>query len=698
MAVAVSNEAHGDGVEKMSEIYIGDNNNDGWFINDVSHVSGSPTFYKYGNESSTKVGNRLRDASYGPVIVNMCEAISWPNIGLSAGVNIKDGTAVGCYKVDTLGQDKDDTKMREINVSMGSKGKKSKDNVHKLFHGEEVEKTFITRIVNDEKKMKKKIGRRSVPKATKVARKAVIALDRKLLDHCPIVLKDVELDFGPKPIRVFNTWLEESDFLSIVEGAWMEDVRSIRSDYPKMAAESTVPQLVDKKGDDIMESVISCETTKAIWNDLVHSFKGPSDTMENRIMDLKLEYQTYRVKPSESLLQAYTRYKTLLNKLANDGVNLSKHEINISMEENSNDEVDERSSEEYLRDLDIEFCKRSLLANSKHFIKRRNNFSSQKANEDTDCYKCGKSQPEPKIQKDYKTEYKKIKAKLALLEASASTSHNPKTSQSKNKGLVAETFDLYDEELSDDEEITQVKVLMALANNELTMGKNYACNGEWIDITMRKVNILLSMDEDVDWQNYLKYINVDLKYVEEKRLNLLSKYNKIVFELNKCSDDLLVLKQTKLEVVTFQIQNTKLTKLNHALQEQLKEERKINEKWLTSSKKVSQCISEQIPDQKKKILEGEMLTESSSKKDVNENLLIPAFMGYDHEMVPKSKEWVKSHNPDSKLPNFNTGRILVPKIQVVNECLKPTEALNDPESSKYSEAKSLTPLPPLKNL
>ncbi|GKF16113.1 hypothetical protein Tco_0061031 [Tanacetum coccineum] len=117
-----------------------------------------------------------------------------------------------------------------------------------------------------------------------------------------------------------------------------------------MAVESTVPQLVDKKGgmepyyikyikdgpfqpktteDDIMELVISCKTTKATWNDLVHNFKGPSDTMENRIMDLKLEYQTYRVKPSESLLQAYTRYKTLLNKLANDGVNLSKHEINV---------------------------------------------------------------------------------------------------------------------------------------------------------------------------------------------------------------------------------------------------------------------------------------------------------------------------------------------------------------------------------
>ncbi|GJR03611.1 hypothetical protein Tco_0526595 [Tanacetum coccineum] len=171
-----------------------------------------------------------------------------------------------------------------------------------------------------------------------------------------------------------------------------------------------------------------------------------------------------------------------------------------------------------------------------------------------------------------------------------------KAFQPKNKGLSVETFDWDKEEVSDDEEVTQVKVLMALADDELTVGKNHARNDEWIDITMRKVNILLSMDEDADWQNYLKYINIDLKFVEEQRLNLLSKYNKIVFELNKCRDELLILKQAKLDAVTFQIQNTELTKLNHALQEQLKEEKNINEKWLTSSQRIlvpeSQAVNE----------------------------------------------------------------------------------------------------------
>nr|GEU46780.1 hypothetical protein [Tanacetum cinerariifolium] len=53
---------------------------------------------------------------------------------------------------------------------------------------------------------------------------------------------------------------------------------------------------------------------------------------------------------------------------------------------------------------------------------------------------------------------------------------------------------------------------MALADDELVVGKNHACNGKWIDITMRKVNILLSMDEDSAWILYfMKYKRKDPK-------------------------------------------------------------------------------------------------------------------------------------------------------------------------------------------
>ncbi|GJV79062.1 hypothetical protein Tco_1514932 [Tanacetum coccineum] len=51
-----------------------------------------------------------------------------------------------------------------------------------------------------------------------------------------------------------------------------------------------------------------------------------------------------------------------------------------------------------------------------------------------------------------------------------------------------------EEEVLDDEEMTKVKLLMALADDELTVGKNHAHNGEWIGIIIRKVNILLSIE------------------------------------------------------------------------------------------------------------------------------------------------------------------------------------------------------------
>ncbi|GJR33523.1 hypothetical protein Tco_1209207 [Tanacetum coccineum] len=108
------------------------------------------------------------------------------------------------------------------------------------------------------------------------------------------------------------------------------------------------------------------------------------------------------------------------------------------------------------------------------------------------------------------------------------------------KRLMAKTFNCNEKEVSNDEEMVQVKVLMALVDDALVVGKNHVRNGEWIDIIMRK-------------------------FVEEQRLNLSSKYNKLFLELNKRRDGLLVFKQAKLEAVTFQLQNNELIKQNHAL-------------------------------------------------------------------------------------------------------------------------------------
>ncbi|GJZ01534.1 retrovirus-related pol polyprotein from transposon TNT 1-94 [Tanacetum coccineum] len=192
--------------------------------------------------------------------------------------------------------------------------------------------------------------------------------------------------------------------------------------------------------DDIMESVISCETAKSTWIDLIHSSKDPSNTKENRIMDLKLENANHT--QTLDLADIYGRFfyednliskrytekkKALITTPSNSPISTAFFSNNIvqNFQENSDDEANERSSEEYLRDIELEFHERDQLANSKCFIKRKIKFSSQKANEDTECYKCGK----------------------------------------------------------------KVKELIALADDELSVGKNHARNGEWVDITMKKRHI-----------------------------------------------------------------------------------------------------------------------------------------------------------------------------------------------------------------
>ncbi|GJY86521.1 hypothetical protein Tco_0500547, partial [Tanacetum coccineum] len=85
--------------------------------------------------------------------------------------------------------------------------------------------------------------------------------------------------------------------------------------------------------------------------------------------------------------------------------------------------------------------------------------------------------PKPRHTKDFKAKYNKVKAKLALLGSSAST---PSSSSGKNKGLIFKTYDWDEEEVSsNDNEVTEVKALMALANEErVSVGKESAKNAD----------------------------------------------------------------------------------------------------------------------------------------------------------------------------------------------------------------------------
>ncbi|GKC70351.1 RNA-directed DNA polymerase, eukaryota [Tanacetum coccineum] len=112
---------------------------------------------------------------------------------------------------------------RDLNVVRGSDDRfNSQVNVK--------ETNEFNEFINDIRLVEVPMGVRRFTKVSDDGLKFIVALDQKLSDHCPIVLKDAELDFGPKPFRVFNMCMEESDFIQVIEEAWKKDVRSFWSD------------------------------------------------------------------------------------------------------------------------------------------------------------------------------------------------------------------------------------------------------------------------------------------------------------------------------------------------------------------------------------------------------------------------------------------------------------------------------------
>lgn len=47
-------------------------------------------------------------------------------------------------------------------------------------------------------------------------------LKRSISDHCPILLKNEDEDWGPKPFRVFDCWFDHKDFRTFVKEQWEE--------------------------------------------------------------------------------------------------------------------------------------------------------------------------------------------------------------------------------------------------------------------------------------------------------------------------------------------------------------------------------------------------------------------------------------------------------------------------------------------
>ncbi|GJW81142.1 hypothetical protein Tco_0145117 [Tanacetum coccineum] len=466
---------------------------------------------------------------------------------------------------------------------------------------------------------------------------------------------------------------------------------------------------------------------------LDQQIKGPSDVKESRAIDLKLCYNTFKFKEGESLTQTFTRYKALMNELVNDGINLSKLEINTGFinrlpkkwlsfgqslkntnhvtdseiasqfgkleyeenlinsiyeaekskylvsttplsivffsasivqdfQDNLDDEEGTRSSYEYLKDLEKEYQARALLAKSKRFFKKgTQRFSSTKETNQTECHKYGKKghfasfcwsktlvpsyqspfqpkllhsskhKPELRQTKDFEAKYNKVKANIALLSSSALA---PCSSSGKNKGLIAETYDWEKQ------------------------SKESASNDEWVKISIQKVHTLLEMEDNDNRKSFLDYMCIDLNYVEEQRNNLMKKHRNLVQELNTCKEQLLVVKEAKLDLLTMQHVNTEILKENQNLRNELKEITSITEAWLNSSNKVNQCISVQIPTQKRKILGIDQLIEDTSSSRPKDPMFVKYSTNNSEVSITSSNKPKLSETEDSTLSNHDTEKLI----------------------------------------
>nr|GEZ78488.1 hypothetical protein [Tanacetum cinerariifolium] len=249
----------------------------------------------------------------------------------------------------------------------------------------------------------------------------------------------------------------------------------------------------------------------------------------DQVMDLKLCYNAFKFKEDSELASLSGKlkyeenlinniYETKKNKSLVPATPLSTAFFSTSIiqdfQDSPADEEDTRSSHEYLNDLEEEYQTRALLAKSKRFFKKGTQSPSQHKPElrPTKDFEAQDFQDSPADEEDTRSSHEylndleeeyqarallakskrffkkgtqsKVKAKLALLSSSSSAF---KASMVKNKGLIAESYEWDEEEVSsDDNEMVEVKVLMVLAEENDDVSKEGARNGEWVKFSMRK--------------------------------------------------------------------------------------------------------------------------------------------------------------------------------------------------------------------
>nr|GEX49701.1 hypothetical protein [Tanacetum cinerariifolium] len=148
---------------------------------------------------------------------------------------------------------------------------------------------------------------------------------------------------------------------------------------------------------------------------------------------------------------------------------------------------------------------------------------------------------------------------------------------------------------SEDEGVTTVEPFMTNAEDESSVGKVDARFGQWVRITIKTVQRLHSMSNGDERKHILEYTNVDLHYVEDKRKNLLNKFNSLKQEFSLCKSELIDLKNTKSYNTSFQNEIIRLNLDNESLKDKVSELKRVIEKWTSSKVTLDQFLTKQVP-------------------------------------------------------------------------------------------------------
>ncbi|GJW97914.1 hypothetical protein Tco_0179722, partial [Tanacetum coccineum] len=283
-------------------------------------------------------------------------------------------------------------------------------------------------------------------------------------------------------------------------------------------AEVEVPQTLEYRGGQLNAAPITeLEINTSFINGLPKKWLSFCQSLRNtnHVKDSELASLFSKLKYEENLIDSI--YETEKSKSFVSATPLSTTFISTSIVQDSqdspNDEEDTRSNHEYLNDLEKGYQARALLAKSKRFFKKCTQSSLISITLSTKTSQFLSAQTELRSTKDFEAKYNKDEEEVS----------------------------------SDDNEMVDVKVLMALAEENDAISKEGIRNGEWVKISMRKVHTLLEMeDNDGDRKTYLDYLCIDLNYVKEQRNDLLSKHRDLVHELNACKEQILVLNKQNL--------------------------------------------------------------------------------------------------------------------------------------------------------